>query len=66
MRHESRIVEDLVKLGPVDHIVYTAVDARIRGPIADEDISKAQDLFGVKFWGQVSVAKGKLRRTFRG
>lgn len=57
VRDESRIAEDLLQLGKVDHIVYTAVDARIRGPIADEDIQKSQDLFGVKFWGQVAVAK---------
>jgi len=57
VRNESQIVEDLLKLAPVDHIVYTAVDARIRGPIADEDIEKSQELFGVKFWGQVAVAK---------
>ncbi len=50
VRNESQIVEDLLKLAPVDHIVYTAVDARIRGPIADEDIEKSQELFGVKFW----------------
>ncbi|KLO05169.1 NAD(P)-binding protein [Schizopora paradoxa] len=57
VRDESRITEALLKLAPVDHIVYTAVDARIRGPIAEEDIKLSQDLFGVKFWGQVAVAK---------
>lgn len=59
VRNEENITNALRSLAPVDHIVYTAVDSRIRGPIADEDIGKAQDLFGVKFWGQVAVAKGQ-------
>jgi len=57
---EENITQALRKIstnGVIDHIVYTAVDARVRGPIADEDIEKAKDLFGVKFWGQVAVAK---------
>ena len=59
VRDEQSITEALRALAPVDHVVYTAVDARIRGPIADEDIGKSQELFGVKFWGQVAVAKGE-------
>lgn len=58
VRDESAITETLRALAPVDHIVYTAVDARIRGPIGGLDIASAKDLFGVKFWGQVAVAKG--------
>ena len=37
VRDEQGITEALRALAPVDHVVYTAVDARIRGPIADED-----------------------------
>lgn len=44
--------------GQVDHIVYTAVDERIRGTIEEQDLDEAKGLFGVKFWGQVAVAKG--------
>ena len=44
----------------MDHIVYTAVDKRIRGPIGEVDVADAQELFGVKFWGQVGVAKGTV------
>lgn len=54
---ESAITDALRAVAPVDHIVYTAVDARIRGPVGGVDIASAQALFGVKFWGQVAVAK---------
>ncbi|KZS93838.1 oxidoreductase [Sistotremastrum niveocremeum HHB9708] len=53
----SSLIESLASEGGVDHIVYTAVDKRIRGNIVNEDIEKDKELFGVKFWGQVSVAK---------
>jgi hypothetical protein len=59
VRDETAITEALRAVAPVDHIVYTAVDARIRGPIGQQDIEAAKSLFGVKFWGQVAVAKGK-------
>ena len=58
VRDEAAITAALRALAPVDHIIYTAVDARIRGPIGALDIADAKDLFGVKFWGQVAVAKG--------
>ncbi|TDL19694.1 NAD(P)-binding protein [Rickenella mellea] len=54
---EDKITASLRAVGPVDHVVYTAVDGRIRGPIGKVDIERDQDLFGVKFWGQVTVAK---------
>ncbi|EKM56833.1 uncharacterized protein PHACADRAFT_254167 [Phanerochaete carnosa HHB-10118-sp] len=56
-RDEAAITEALRQLAPIDHIVYTAVDARIRGPISALDIANARELVGVKFWGQVIVAK---------
>ena len=58
--NESEITQELLKVAPVDHIVYTAVDKRIRGPIGEVDVADAQELFGVKFWGQVGVAKGTV------
>jgi len=57
VRDEAAITAALQALAPVDHIVYTAVDKRIRGPIGGENIEESQALFGVKFWGQVAVAK---------
>lgn len=59
VRDEAAITQALRDIGTVDHVVYTAVDARIRGPISTLDIANAKELFGVKFWGQVAVAKGK-------
>jgi len=57
VRDEDAIAAVLREFAPVDHIVYTAVDDRIRGSIGDQDINEAKGLFGVKFWGQVAVAK---------
>lgn len=41
----------------LDHIVFTSVDRIIRGPLEHTDIQRVQELFGVKFWGSVVVAK---------
>jgi NAD(P)-dependent dehydrogenase (short-subunit alcohol dehydrogenase family) len=47
--------------GPLDHIVFTAGDwgARRRGPqtLADLDLKEAADVFKVRFWGALAVAK---------
>lgn len=37
--------------------MFTSVDRVIRGPLEHTDIPGVQDLFGVKFWGSVVVAK---------
>lgn len=64
VRDEEAITAAVRALAPVDHIVYTAVDKRIRGDIKDLDIDDAKFLFGVKFWGQVAVAKGESWKRF--
>lgn len=56
----ASLFESLAAEGAVDHVVYTAVDKRIRGPIVNEDIEEDKELFGIKFWGQVAVAKGQF------
>jgi NAD(P)-dependent dehydrogenase (short-subunit alcohol dehydrogenase family) len=47
--------------GPLDHIVFTAGDwgARRRGPqtLADLDLAEAAEVFKVRFWGALAVAK---------
>jgi hypothetical protein len=44
---------------PVDHIVFSGVDKIIRGNLEDLNLDDAKHLFGVKFWGAVTIGKGK-------
>ncbi|CAK7235568.1 hypothetical protein SEUCBS140593_009326 [Sporothrix eucalyptigena] len=56
-RDEAGFAAALQKLAPVDHVVFSAVDKIIRGPLADADLDDAKHLFGVKFWGSIVLGK---------
>lgn len=62
VRNESEFVELLRKLadeiGGFDHMIFSSVDKIIRGKLEDLQLDEAKWLFGVKFWGAVTVGKG--------
>jgi hypothetical protein len=57
VRDEESFVAVLKSLAPVDHIVFSGVDKIIRGTLEDLDIENAKFLFGVRFWGAVTIGK---------
>lgn len=57
VREEDVFVEILKGLAPVDHLVFSGVDKIIRGKLEEMDLDDAKFLFGVKFWGAVTVGK---------
>ncbi|KUI64382.1 Dehydrogenase/reductase SDR family member 4 [Cytospora mali] len=57
LRDEAAFTALLTSLAPLDHVVFTSIDRVIRGPLATADLGDARNLFGVKFWGSVVVAK---------
>jgi NAD(P)-dependent dehydrogenase (short-subunit alcohol dehydrogenase family) len=62
---EAAVATFFAASGDFDHIVTTAGDwgkAR-RGPFAELDISDAEALFGVRFWGAAKLAKHGARRV---
>jgi hypothetical protein len=63
VRNEAAFVQLLQKLAPVDHIVFSGVDKIIRGALENLNLEDAKHLFGVKFWGAVTVGKGKVLRS---
>ncbi|CAK7224150.1 hypothetical protein SBRCBS47491_005450 [Sporothrix bragantina] len=56
-RDEEAFAAALQALAPVDHVVFSAVDKIIRGPLATADLDEAKHLFGVKFWGSIVLGK---------
>jgi len=58
VRQEDAFVEVLKSHAPVDHIVFSGVDKIIRGKLEDLNLDDAKHLFGVKFWGAVTIGKG--------
>jgi hypothetical protein len=59
VREEEAFVEVLKSLAPVDHVVFSGVDKIIRGKPEDLSLDDAKYLFGVKFWGAVTIGQGK-------
>ncbi|TVY38072.1 Short-chain dehydrogenase/reductase [Lachnellula occidentalis] len=57
VREEEPFIEALRGLAPVDHIVFSGVDKIIRGKLEELNLDDAKFLFGVKFWGAVTIGK---------
>jgi hypothetical protein len=54
----EKFVEALKGIGEIDHLVYSAVDLLIRGPLEEVDLLKAKEGFEIKFWGAVTSVTG--------
>jgi len=58
---EREVNSFFARVGRFDHIVFTAGDwgggGLRRGPLAGVDLREAADLFKVRFWGALAVAK---------
>ncbi|KAK3984396.1 hypothetical protein QBC44DRAFT_388421 [Cladorrhinum sp. PSN332] len=57
VRDEPTFTQLLLSLAPLDHIIFSSVDKIIRGALAGADLTEANSLFGVKFWGSIVVSK---------
>lgn len=60
VRDEAGVATFFERVGPFDHLVYTAGDwgaARASGKLADLDIAAADAVFAVRFWGALRVIK---------
>lgn len=60
VRNEASFTELLNSLGQFDHVVFSGVDKIIRGSLADTDLEQAKYLFGVKFWGSITIGKSNV------
>ena len=51
-------VKDLFdRIGDFDHLVFTAGDALLQGPLAEVDFDEARQFLQLRFWGAFSAAK---------
>ena len=60
VREEANVAAFFEVAGPFKHLVYTAGDwgaVRRGGTIADLDLSNANDIFAVRFWGALAAIK---------
>lgn len=45
------------RLGPIDHLVFTAADPLQLAPLAQTDLAAAHTFFTLRFWGALTAAK---------
>jgi NAD(P)-dependent dehydrogenase (short-subunit alcohol dehydrogenase family) len=55
----EKFVDLLKGFGEIDHLVYSAVDLLVRGPVEEVDLVKAKEGFDIKFWGAVTSVTGR-------
>lgn len=49
------------RLGPIDHVVFTAGSAAPGGKVTDVALDAAKAAFDVKFWGAIAVARAAAK-----
>ena len=54
---ESAIKLLLERVGPIDHLVFTAADPLKLGPLTATDIAAARTFFTLRYWGAFAAAK---------
>lgn len=62
VRDAAQVAAVLEELGDLDHLVFTAGDSFTPRPLAELDLTAAQAVLGVRFWGAVTVIKHAIAR----
>jgi NAD(P)-dependent dehydrogenase (short-subunit alcohol dehydrogenase family) len=57
VRDEAQIAAAFRRLGPLDHLVFTAGDAFVPRPLSELSLNDAHAALEVRFWGAVTVIK---------
>ncbi len=57
LRDRTAIAEFFSGIGPFDHLVFTAGESLLVGPLAHADIDAARSFFEVRFWAALTAVK---------
>jgi len=57
VREEFEVAALFDRIGPFDHLVFTAGEAMMLQPVLDTDISVARQFFETRFWGAYTAVK---------
>ena len=57
VREEVEVAALFDRIGPFDHLVFTAGEAMMLQPVLDTDISVARQFFETRFWGAYTAVK---------
>ena len=57
LRQEAAIAGLFKKIGPIDHLVFTAVESLRLGKLADTNVSDAREFFNLRYRGAFMAVK---------
>jgi NAD(P)-dependent dehydrogenase (short-subunit alcohol dehydrogenase family) len=57
LRDEAAVAAFFADIGPFDHLVCTAGEPLLVGPLASTDIAAAREFFETRYWGTVTSVK---------
>jgi NAD(P)-dependent dehydrogenase (short-subunit alcohol dehydrogenase family) len=63
---EDAIEAFFERVGPLDHLVYTAGDSLFMSPLANTDIDAARRFWNIRYWGAFAAAKHASTRINAG
>ncbi|HEX4453916.1 MAG TPA: SDR family oxidoreductase [Kofleriaceae bacterium] len=63
LRDEAAIAAVFERIGAFDHLVYTAGDSLVIGPLAELDLAKSRSFFDVRYWGALAAVKHAAKRV---
>jgi NAD(P)-dependent dehydrogenase (short-subunit alcohol dehydrogenase family) len=66
LRSESAIRALFDRVGPLDHLVYTAGEELLLAPLAELDLGRARHFFELRYWGALAAVKAASPRIARG
>jgi len=57
LKDEASVKALFAKLGPIDHLVFTAGENLQLGKLADTELAAARDFFNLRYWGAYAAVK---------
>jgi NAD(P)-dependent dehydrogenase (short-subunit alcohol dehydrogenase family) len=65
LRSEPAVRALFEQLGGIDHLVFTAGEELMLGPLAGLDLAKAREFFELRYWGALAAVKAATSRLAR-
>jgi NAD(P)-dependent dehydrogenase (short-subunit alcohol dehydrogenase family) len=63
LRDEAAIASVFERIGAFDHLVYTAGDSLVIGPLGELDLAASRRFFDVRYWGALAAVKHAAKRV---
>ena len=66
VRDSAALEELFARIGPLDHLIYTAADALTVTPLAELDMDTARSFFAIRYFGALAAVRAAVPRLRTG